>query len=325
MRASPSSRRSSSSAMMHGHEAHFTATYAAGQARAHAAAGDGRVRVLEPSDEGDGQDHHAGALDHAFLPLHGLCRSGRLRAIGRAFFADLAQDLPPGDSRTWRAPAAAICNSTRWPWPCCAIRTSAPRWRRRVKIPTRSIDHLYRRRSTTRVAERARRHEDRRAHVPGQFSWPLPLGRRLRHRLPNASFKNCKVSHFLLEYDTARAGDFRRCVSCRRTKGVVLGLISSKTPVLERIDDLQRRSDEAAQLYRPRSARHRAAVRVCLDRCRQSADRGRRTRQTAPGRWRRRAPSGADGSPHGPKTLLGRSPPAQRRRYRRVFCSGERG
>ena len=38
----------------------------------------------------------------------------------------------------------------------------------------------------------------------------------------------------------------RRCASCRRTKGVVLGLVSSKTPQLEKIDALRRRADEAA-------------------------------------------------------------------------------
>src|SRR5262245_23637866 len=60
-------------------------------------------------------------------------------------------------------------------------------------------------------------------------------------------FQNCNVSHFLLEYDTARAGDFRPLRFVPPNKGVVLGLISTKTPQLERIDNLQRRSDEAAQ------------------------------------------------------------------------------
>jgi 5-methyltetrahydropteroyltriglutamate--homocysteine methyltransferase len=60
-------------------------------------------------------------------------------------------------------------------------------------------------------------------------------------------FQDCKVSHFLLEYDTARAGDFRPLRFVPPDKGVVLGLISTKTPELETIDDLQRRSDEAAR------------------------------------------------------------------------------
>src|SRR5262245_52907026 len=59
-------------------------------------------------------------------------------------------------------------------------------------------------------------------------------------------FANTRVNHFLLEYDTERAGDFKplRFVT---PKGVVLGLISSKVPGLERIDDLKRRTREATQ------------------------------------------------------------------------------
>jgi 5-methyltetrahydropteroyltriglutamate--homocysteine methyltransferase len=59
-------------------------------------------------------------------------------------------------------------------------------------------------------------------------------------------FSRARVNHFLLEYDTARAGDFHplRFVV---DKGVVLGLISSKTPVLESIDGLRRRAEEAAR------------------------------------------------------------------------------
>jgi 5-methyltetrahydropteroyltriglutamate--homocysteine methyltransferase len=59
-------------------------------------------------------------------------------------------------------------------------------------------------------------------------------------------FTRAKVNHFLLEYDTERAGDFRP-LRFVRDKGVVLGLISSKTPVLERVEDLKRRAEEATQ------------------------------------------------------------------------------
>ena len=60
-------------------------------------------------------------------------------------------------------------------------------------------------------------------------------------------FKNSNVTHFLLEYDTARAGDFQPLRFVPKDKGVVLGLISTKTPVLESIDDLKRRSDAAGK------------------------------------------------------------------------------
>ena len=59
-------------------------------------------------------------------------------------------------------------------------------------------------------------------------------------------FSRARVNHFLLEYDTARAGDFSP-LRFVKDKGVVLGLISSKTPTLESIADLKRRTEEAAR------------------------------------------------------------------------------
>ncbi len=59
-------------------------------------------------------------------------------------------------------------------------------------------------------------------------------------------FTQTRVNHFLLEYDTQRAGDFKP-LRFVKGKGVVLGLISSKTPVLETLDDLKRRTEEATQ------------------------------------------------------------------------------
>jgi 5-methyltetrahydropteroyltriglutamate--homocysteine methyltransferase len=64
-------------------------------------------------------------------------------------------------------------------------------------------------------------------------------------------FGRTRVNHFLLEFDTPRAGGFAPLRLVPRDKGVVLGLVSSKTPVLERIDDLQRRADEAARFVDP--------------------------------------------------------------------------
>jgi 5-methyltetrahydropteroyltriglutamate--homocysteine methyltransferase len=60
-------------------------------------------------------------------------------------------------------------------------------------------------------------------------------------------FAGARVNHFLLEYDTARAGDFAPLRFVPKHKGVVLGLISSKTPVLESLDDLRRRTAEATR------------------------------------------------------------------------------
>jgi 5-methyltetrahydropteroyltriglutamate--homocysteine methyltransferase len=60
-------------------------------------------------------------------------------------------------------------------------------------------------------------------------------------------FGKTQVNHFLLEYDTARAGDFAPLRFMPKNKGVVLGLISSKTPTLESIDQLKRRIEEATR------------------------------------------------------------------------------
>ena len=60
-------------------------------------------------------------------------------------------------------------------------------------------------------------------------------------------FGRTNVDHFLLEFDTPRAGGFEPLRFVPRDKGVVLGLVSSKTPQLEKIDDLRRRADEAAK------------------------------------------------------------------------------
>lgn len=60
-------------------------------------------------------------------------------------------------------------------------------------------------------------------------------------------FANTKINHFLLEYDTPRAGDFAPLRFVPKNKGVVLGLISSKTPVLESLDVLKKRTEEATR------------------------------------------------------------------------------
>ena len=59
-------------------------------------------------------------------------------------------------------------------------------------------------------------------------------------------FTQTRVNHFLLEYDTTRAGDFKP-LRFVKNKGVVLGLVSSKLPALENIEELKRRTHDAAR------------------------------------------------------------------------------
>src|SRR5213075_1989364 len=60
-------------------------------------------------------------------------------------------------------------------------------------------------------------------------------------------FGRTNVDHFLLEFDTPRAGGFAPLRHVPNGTGVVLGLVSSKTPQLEKVDELRRRVDEAAK------------------------------------------------------------------------------
>ena len=60
-------------------------------------------------------------------------------------------------------------------------------------------------------------------------------------------FNELPHDRFLLEYDTPRAGSFEPLRFVPKGKVVVLGLVSTKGPELEKIDDLKRRIDEAAK------------------------------------------------------------------------------
>jgi 5-methyltetrahydropteroyltriglutamate--homocysteine methyltransferase len=60
-------------------------------------------------------------------------------------------------------------------------------------------------------------------------------------------FNTLKHERFLLEYDTERAGGFEPLRFVPKNKIVVLGLVSTKVPVLESPDELKRKIDEASR------------------------------------------------------------------------------
>ena len=60
-------------------------------------------------------------------------------------------------------------------------------------------------------------------------------------------FGRTDVSHFLLEFDSPRAGGFAPLRFVPKDKGVVLGLVSSKSAELEKIDTLKKCTEEAAK------------------------------------------------------------------------------
>ena len=60
-------------------------------------------------------------------------------------------------------------------------------------------------------------------------------------------FSEIAVDGYFLEYDTPRAGDFAPLRYLPKGKSLVLGLVTTKTPELESVDDLRRRIDSAAR------------------------------------------------------------------------------
>ncbi len=60
-------------------------------------------------------------------------------------------------------------------------------------------------------------------------------------------FGRTDADHFLLEFDTPRAGGFAPLRFVPKDKGVVLGLVSSKSPELEKLEELRKRTQEAAK------------------------------------------------------------------------------
>jgi 5-methyltetrahydropteroyltriglutamate--homocysteine methyltransferase len=65
-------------------------------------------------------------------------------------------------------------------------------------------------------------------------------------RIAETAFHMPNIDVFLLEYDTPRAGDFRPLRHVPKGKQVLLGIVSTKDPKLERRDELKRRIDEAS-------------------------------------------------------------------------------
>jgi 5-methyltetrahydropteroyltriglutamate--homocysteine methyltransferase len=61
-------------------------------------------------------------------------------------------------------------------------------------------------------------------------------------------FTRSRFQRFLLEYDDERSGGFEPLRAMPEDRDVVLGLVTSKKPRLESVDELRRRIDEAARV-----------------------------------------------------------------------------
>jgi 5-methyltetrahydropteroyltriglutamate--homocysteine methyltransferase len=60
-------------------------------------------------------------------------------------------------------------------------------------------------------------------------------------------FNRMPVDGYFMEWDTDRAGGFEPLRFLPKGKSVVLGLVTSKTGILEKKDDIKRRIDEASK------------------------------------------------------------------------------
>ena len=92
----------------------------------------------------------------------------------------------------------------------------------------------------------------------------------------------CNYDGYFLEYDSDRAGGFEPLRFLPKgNKIVVLGLVTSKSGRLEPRDDIKTAHRRGDQIRRARSALPVATMRLCLDRRRQCAGRGRAMGQAA--------------------------------------------
>ncbi|CAA7258679.1 unnamed protein product [Cyclocybe aegerita] len=80
-------------------------------------------------------------------------------------------------------------------------------------------------------------------------------------------FNTLDVDVFYLEYDTKRAGDFTPLRFLPLDKTVVLGLVTTKNPQLESVEELKARVDEAVEVLRqgsPKRSREVALNQLCI-------------------------------------------------------------
>ena len=207
----------------------------------------GRDRVRARSHEGDAEGDAAGAVDDALLSRAAVRRAGCLREPA-GLLRRPRQGLPGGDRRA-RARRRALRPARRGR-ARDALRSGGARESASGRRGPGGARRSLRRGDQPGGREPAGGHGDRRAHVPRQLQGPVPCRGRLRLRR-RETLQRADVNHFLLEYDTPRAGDFAPLRFLPQTKGVVLGMVSSKVAALEEIDQLQRRADAAAKYVDP--------------------------------------------------------------------------
>src|SRR5262245_25132476 len=145
----------------------------------------------------------------------------------------------------WHLPDAAMSSSTRLPSCCSRTPASGSMSKRKGPTPDHLID-VYIEGTNQALAGRpcdmAVGFHICRGNYKGRY-----LGEGGYDALAERIFVGIDATHFLLEYDTPRAGGFTPLRAVPKNKGVVLGLISSKVRDIENLDLLKQRVDEAAR------------------------------------------------------------------------------
>ena len=206
-----------------GHEVDFTAPYA-----------NAKIKRAQPL-----------ALDE-YEFLHGVTKvTGKitLPAPSTMHFyrcADYADkpSMPMSQHSSVIWPASSNRRSPAWPRPVAAT-SSLMRWRSPAVRP--GIREQIGRSAASRITGRSlyRQHQPGGRRRPDDvvFGVHMCRGNFKGHYLGAGGyesvaerfFANTNVNHFLLEYDTERAGDFAPLRFVPKTKGVVLGLVSTRS------------------------------------------------------------------------------------------------
>ena len=140
-----------------------------------------------------------------------------------AFFEDLGRVYRAEIAHLAQAGARGTSSSTRWRWPCCAIPAA-----REVKangLEPEDLVGLYVDAINGAVADRPPGLVVGVHMCRGNFKGKY-LSEGGYDSVAERLFGSANIDHFLLEYDTPRAGRLAPLRFVPKTKGVVLGLIS---------------------------------------------------------------------------------------------------
>ena len=180
-----------------------------------------------------------------------------------AFFADLVK-IYHDEIADLAAEGCTYLQLDDTALPCNLRRQGAPRRGGAGRGRRRADPHL--RGSSTTLAKKPPGNDRRHPSLSRQSQRRAWMAEGGYDPIADVLFNKVNVDGYFLEYDTDRAGDFEPLRFVPKGKTViVLGLVSTKTPVLETKDELQAPHRGGRQAWPDRPARPLAAMRLRLD------------------------------------------------------------